>query len=121
MCFIFPCQAEDKMKKAASNAGFIWYICLSYFCLHNILLRNAGKFLQSDSVCMEKKEQELSLQQLFGPFSVVFRSQLQWLAGADCAHFFLSLHSVMSCWQLEIDRDVGIYIMEICECYQSGI
>lgn len=31
--------------------------CLSKFCLHNIVLRNAGRFLQFGSVCMENEEQ----------------------------------------------------------------
>lgn len=74
--FILVRRRKGDMKEAASDARFIGCICLPYFCLPSISLRNAGKCLQYDSVCLEKGEQGLRRQQLLGPFSGARWSQL---------------------------------------------
>lgn len=78
----------------------------SYFCLHSSLLRNAGIFLQFDSVCMEKQEPGIEAVAVNLAFSH------SW-AGAKW-HW---LRAVTSCWHLEVGHSACIYTRVSCKCY----
>lgn len=70
----------------------------------------------------KRSSRKSRLQQRLGRFSGMCWSPLAVAAGADCAHLFSALCSVMSCWELEIGHD-GVFTpwKSADATYQSGI